>query len=139
MIKYIKYNDTLDYLAIGDGFFEGWERYPSKKTHRKILKESYLSIVAVENSTIIGFINCISDGILSAYIPLLEVLPEYRNKGIGKNLVNKLLEELGKIYMIDVFCDDDVVRFYEECKMTKYGNAMLIRNYENQEGKLNRI
>ena len=30
---------------------------------------------------VVGFVTAISDGVLSAYIPLLEVLPEYQGAG----------------------------------------------------------
>ena len=36
---------------------------------------------------VVGFITAISDGVLSAYIPLLEVLPGWRSQGIGGELV----------------------------------------------------
>lgn len=61
-----------------------------------------------------GFINAISDQVLSAYIPLLEVLPEYQRRGIGQMLVSKLKEDLQTYYMIDICCDENVLPFYEE-------------------------
>ena len=36
----------------------------------------------------------ISDGVLSAFIPLLEVLPEWPGHGIGSELVRRMLAEL---------------------------------------------
>lgn len=70
---------------------------------------------------------------LSAYIPFLEVLPEYKNKGIGKELVNRMLKELDDIYMIDLCCDDDLVPYYDKFGMTKT-NGMILRNYKMQSG-----
>ena len=40
---------------------------------------------------IVGFITAISDGVLSAYIPFLEVFPAYKSKGNGKELNNGML------------------------------------------------
>jgi len=64
--------------------------------HLKLLKNSYKIVVAIDNSCnkVVGFITSISDGIISAYIPLLEVLPEYQQQGIGKELVSRLLQDL---------------------------------------------
>lgn len=92
-------------------------------------------VLAMDDNTtqVVGFITAISDGILSAYIPLLEVLPEYKNNGIGKELVKQMLKELDNIYMIDLCCDDDLVPFYEKFGMMK-GNSMLFRNYQRQSG-----
>lgn len=136
MIKYEVYTTSISQMKLGDGFFEGWPNPPSKEMHRVILEQAYKSLVAVdeERQEIIGFIHAISDGILSAYIPLLEVLPQYRNKGIGTELVKRMLQELDSLYMIDLCCDEDLVAFYEELGLRK-SQAMIGRNYQNQSGR----
>jgi ribosomal protein S18 acetylase RimI-like enzyme len=95
------------------GFFVDWPNPPSPETHLQMMKNSAKVVVAVDGERVAGFITAISDGVLAAYIPLLEVLPEYKNQGIGKELVEKMLEELSDIYMIDLCCDDDMVPYYE--------------------------
>jgi hypothetical protein len=37
-----------------------------------------ISMLYVDNGRVIGFITAVTDKVLSAYIPLLEVLPAYR-------------------------------------------------------------
>ena len=66
MITYEKYANTYD---LPDGFFEGWPNPPSKEKHRELLEKSYLSLVALDGTAIVGFVNVISDGVLSCYIP----------------------------------------------------------------------
>ena len=58
--------------------------------------------VDLDEARIVGFISVISDGILCAYIPLLEVLPEYQGRGIGSALVRRALAELEGFYMVDL-------------------------------------
>lgn len=70
----------------------------------------------------------------SAYIPLLEVLPEYQNQGIGKKLIQLLLEELKDIYMIDLICDEELQPYYEKVGMMK-AKGMISRNYKYQSGR----
>ena len=110
-----------------------WPNPPNPQTHLKLLKNSSKVVIALEDNAnqIVGFITAISDGVLSAYIPFLEVLPEYKNKGIGKELVKRMLKELEDIYMVDLCCDDDLVPYYEKFGMFK-SNGMLVRNYEMQ-------
>ena len=48
----------------------------------------------------VGFVTAISDGVLSAFIPLLEVLPEWQGPGIGTELVRRILAELEDFYMV---------------------------------------
>lgn len=117
------------------GFFVDWPNPPSPQTHLKLLKNSSKVVIAVDEKTnqVVGFITAISDGVLSAYIPLLEVLPAYKNKGIGKELVSRMLKELDHIYMVDLCCDDDLVPYYEKFGMTRT-NGMIVRNYKMQAG-----
>lgn len=122
-----------------NGFFVDWPNPPNPQTHLKLLKNSSKVVIAFDNhkNQVVGFITAISDGVLSAYIPFLEVLPEYKGKGIGKELVNQMLKELDHIYMVDLCCDDDLVPYYENFGMLK-SNGMLVRNYEMQSGISNK-
>ena len=118
------------------GFFSGWKNYPSAERHLTLLQNSEYIILAYddEKHKVAGFINAISDGVLSAYIPLLEVLPEYQRRGIGSELVKRMIRKLKDYYMIDVICDESVQKFYEKSGLHKY-TAMINRNYDKQCGK----
>ena len=118
-----------------EGVFEGWPNLPSAETLHRILSNSYAFVLAVTpDGQVVGFVNAIGDGVLSAYIPLLEVRREWRGRGIGSELVRRLLAELDGLYMIDTSCDDDLVPFYERLGLSR-GNAMFLRNYVAQSGK----
>ena len=80
-----------------------------------------------------GFVTAISDGVLSAYMPLLEVLPDYQGRGIGRELVERMLTLLSGHYMIDLVCDKDMQSFYARFGMKPF-IAMAIRNYDRQSG-----
>ncbi len=116
------------------GFFVGWPNPPSESVFLKLLANSQYRILALDSENkLIGFITAISDGTLSAYIPFLEVLPEYQKQGIGKELVKQMMEKLKHLYMVDLSCDNDLTAFYKHLGMLKT-NAMILRNYENQSG-----
>ncbi|MCK9524690.1 MAG: GNAT family N-acetyltransferase [Limnochordia bacterium] len=130
MVKYEKYTIELDHLQL-EGFFVGWAAPLDEGKHREILKKSFLSLVAIDEdkNKIVGFLNVISDGVLSAYIPLLEVLPDYQGQGIGSELVRRALAELQHLYMIDLCCDQELQPYYEKLGMhPSFG--MIYRNYE---------
>ena len=133
----IVYKNNIDGISstMLNGFFVDWPNPPNLQTHLKLLKNSSKVVIAFDENTnqVVGFITAISDGVLSAYIPFLEVLPAYKNKGIGKELVKRMLKELDDIYMIDLCCDDDLIPYYENFGMIK-SNGMLVRNYEMQSG-----
>ncbi|WP_432749901.1 GNAT family N-acetyltransferase [Paenibacillus amylolyticus] len=100
-----------------------------------MLEKSYAIELAVDEDTgkVVGFIQAISDGVLSAYIPLLEVVPEYKGRGIGTALVQRIFERLRDLYMIDLLCDPELQTFYEKQGMSK-ASGMVIRHYQNQSG-----
>ena len=125
------FNDlnTITADNLRGGFFEGWASPPSPEQHLALLHGSSHVVIALEGIDIVGFVNAISDGVLTAYIPLIEVLPSHRGDGIGSELMRRLLEQLDGLYMIDVMCDEDVFPFYEHFGFQRAGGG-IIRNYE---------
>ena len=119
-----------------NGFFEGWPSPPTPETHLRILHGSDAIVLALTDSDaprVIGFATAITDGILAASIPLLEVLPDHRGRGIGREIITRLLARLDHLYMIDVTCDPDVLPFYTSIGMTPSTGASL-RNLQHQAG-----
>ena len=100
-----------------------------------LLQKSTHCIVALnENGDVIGFITAITDGVLSSYIPFLEVLPDYQGKGIGSELTKRMLATLESSYMIDLLCDQELQSFYEKFGMKK-ATGMMLRNFDKQRGE----
>jgi len=126
----ITYTSMLDGVAAENlqGFFVGWNSIPSPDSHLRILQNSDHVVLAKDGEKVIGYITAITDKTISAYIPLLEVLPEYQKQGIGAELMKKMLELLKEFYMIDLLCDTDLQPFYEQFGMERV-HGMYIRNY----------
>ena len=123
---------TPDHLR--GGFFVGWPNPPSPETHYRILANSYKIVLARnEEKLVVGFVTSVSDGVSAAYIPHLEVLPAYQKRGIGSELVRRLLNQLGHLYMIDLVCDPELKQYYERFGMQAI-TGMILRNYERQSG-----
>lgn len=132
----IVYTDALEGVQAEQlkGFFVEWPNPPSAETHLRILQGSAAVVLAKEaDGEVIGFITAVSDGVLSAYIPLLEVLPAYQHQGVGGELVKRMLEKLRELYMVDLICDAEMEPFYTRFGMRPY-HAMFIRNYDRQSG-----
>jgi GNAT superfamily N-acetyltransferase len=131
----IIYTDSLADVTsehLQDGFFVGWPHPPSPTTHYRILANSAAIVLArIADGPVIGFITAISDGISCAYIPHLEVLPAYQGRGIGTELVRRMLANLRHLYMIDLVCDPAVQRFYERLGLRPVV-GMVVRNYDRQ-------
>jgi GNAT superfamily N-acetyltransferase len=131
----ITYVDSVDGISSESlsGFFVGWSSPPSPVTHLKMLQRSSHVVLAMHKGRAVGFINAVSDNTLAAYIPLLEVLPDYQGRGIGSELVQRVLTLLEGMYMVDLVCDEDMIGFYERLGL-KPARAMMRRNFAVQSG-----
>jgi len=81
----VEYAESADGVEAShlEGFFVGWPQPPSRDRHLEVLHAADHVVLAREGERVVGFATAISDGVLSAYIPLLEVLPENQGSGIG--------------------------------------------------------
>jgi len=109
------------------GFFVGWPRQPSTQQHLAVLRGSYRSVVAINHADnrAVGFVNMLSDGVLTAFIPWLEVLPEYQGQGIGEELMRRILEGTERFYSVDLVCDEALVTYYERFAMASASSCLL--------------
>jgi len=134
----IEYTKDLSGIAenMMTEFFVGWPNPPSAATHLKILRSSYRAYVAVDRdcNRVVGFITAVSDGVLTVYIPLLEVVKSYQGKGIGSALVKHMLAECENIYMVDICHDAELAPFYAHFGAYR-GHASVFRNFVAQAGK----
>jgi ribosomal protein S18 acetylase RimI-like enzyme len=112
----IDYTDSLDGITPDHlrGFFVGWPDPPTPQRHLDVLRGSAEIVLAVdaEAARVVGFITAISDSVLAAFIPLLEVLPAYQGQGIGSEMVRRMFEKLAPLYAVDLTCDASLQPFY---------------------------
>jgi GNAT superfamily N-acetyltransferase len=112
-----------------EGFFDGWPAAPTSEALLDILRASAFAALACDGDQVVGFVNALSDGALAVYIPLLEVRASYRSRGIGSELVGRVLSRFSDAYMVDAVCDPDVAPFYERLGMARLA-GMAHRNRE---------
>ena len=74
--------------------------------------EVNLGVGAWDGDKLIGFTRAMSDGLYRAYVEDVMIDPVYRGKKIGERMVAKLLEELGDIEIVSLFCEPERVAFY---------------------------
>lgn len=128
----ITYSDRAAEVVPDDlaGFFVGWPSSPALDRRLELLRRSDAVSLAYEEGSLVGFATAISDGVLAAYIPFLEVLPSHQRRGIGTALIEKLLAQLDDLYMVDVVCDAPLEPFYARLGFRTLDRAMGLRRRE---------
>ena len=104
-----------------------WKDHYDKSGIKYLIKGSFVFAVVVDKKTgkTIGMGRVLSDGISDAYIQDLVILQEYRNKGIGKKLVKKLIDycKSKNIHWIALISEPNQEEFYKKIgfkEMKKY-------------------
>jgi ribosomal protein S18 acetylase RimI-like enzyme len=87
--------------------------YPDKLV--TAMKNSSSVFTAWDNDRLVGLVNVLDDGIMTAYVHYLLIKPEYQHIGIGKKLV-KLVSDKYKDYLrIVLIAYDKEIGFYKHC------------------------
>ena len=113
-ILVFKFNEKVSEKALADlRESVGWNRMENE--YKSPLMTSYYHIAVYENEKLIGYIDCVSNGVTDAYIQDLMVCPNHQGKGIGTDLMNKMIKYLKekRIYMISVVYEERLKPFYE--------------------------
>ncbi len=128
----IAYSDSAAEVVPDDlaGFFVGWPSPPTLDRRLELLRRSDAVSLAYDERSLVGFATAITDGVLAAFIPFLEVLPSHQHRGIGTGLIERLLAQLEDLYMVDVVCDAPLERFYAQLGFTPLDRAMGLRRRE---------
>ena len=109
------FNEAVSAKALADlREAVGWNRMENEYVNP--LLTSYYHIAVYETDLLIGYVDCVSNGVTDAYIQDLMIHPYYQRKGIGTNVMFKMIEYLKEkhIYMISVVFDEDLKSFYKK-------------------------
>jgi ribosomal protein S18 acetylase RimI-like enzyme len=96
----------------------GWSRRPLRRV-RRALRHSLLRVGLWRHDPrlprLVGFARCTGDGVVDATIWDVAVHPLYQGVGLGKALMDYVLEELNGmgVERVSLFADPGVVGFYE--------------------------
>lgn len=83
-----------------------------------VLKHSFSGVVAIENGETIGMARTVGDGHLILYIQDVIIAPSHRSQGLGRTLLQALLDEAAKDCLpsctIGLFAATGQAGFYEK-------------------------
>ncbi len=122
----IQYSETRDLqlesvLALYHA--NGWSAAEKPELLHKALLESHSLVTAWDGSKFIGLGNAISDGHLVVYYSHLLVLPEYQGRGIGTQLMHKLMARYDGFHQHILVADGRAIEFYRKCGFERAGKT----------------
>ena len=110
----------------------GWWLHEHDPSHiPELVRSSFAFAVAVDriSGRAIGMGRVISDGVADAYIQDLVVLPEYREQGVGKNILQTLLRFCysRKITWIALIAEPGTEEFYSRLGFSTMKDHVAMR------------
>jgi GNAT superfamily N-acetyltransferase len=100
-----------------------WENRKEQDIEKMLKREIYVG--AWKGDVLIGFARAVSDGKFRAYIEDVVLHTEFQKSGIGREIVSRLLKELSHIDVISLFCEEDLIPFYEKNKF-KFSKSQFV-------------
>lgn len=99
---------------------------------RKMCQQSWYVLYAYQGSKLVGMGRIISDGVITGLICGVGVLPSSQGVGIGRMLVNGLIEQCDRHRIIpQLMCDEKLASYYETAGFKKFTIGMT---RERKEG-----
>lgn len=74
-----------------------------------------------------GFARAVTDHFFRAYIEDVIVHKNVRKQGVGEKMLSALLQELSQIDVISLFCEDELISFYEKQKFKSTKQVVMHR------------
>ena len=103
--------------------------------HKAAFTNSYAVVFVFEDENLIGFGRAISDGAYQAAIYDVAVLPDYQGKGIGKLILQQIVEKCPQCNII-LYSSPGKEQFYETLNFRRMKTGMaLFTNREKMKEK----
>jgi len=110
----------------------GWWPERSEKDIARVLVRG-VAIAAWDDERLVGFARAVSDGRFRAYIEDVVVHEHYRRQGVAMDLLERLLDELGTIDVVSLFCDPRLAPLYERAGFEPTRQLVLHRERPSPE------
>ena len=110
-----------------------WSSANKPNELRGALLNSHSLLTAWDGGRLVGLGNAISDGHLVVYYPHLLVDPEFQRKGIGSELMRRLMAKYEGFHQHVLIADGRSIGFYEKCGLTRAGKTEPMWIYSGKD------
>ncbi len=97
------------------------------------LRNSHSLVTARVAGELIGLGNAISDGYLVVYFPHMLVLPKFHGKGVGRKMMQALLEKYSSFHQLMLTADGRAIDFYKALGFERAGETEPMWIYAGTE------
>lgn len=79
-----------------------------------------------DGDLLIGFARDVTDGYFRAYIEDVFIHPRYRRQGLATQMLTQLIDALGHIETISLFCTPELLGLYEQLGFKARRNQVVM-------------
>lgn len=97
------------------------------------LRGSHSLVTARVSHELVGLGNAISDEHLVVYFPHILVLPEFHGKGVGRKMMQALLEKYSNFHQLMLTADGRAIDFYKTLGFERAGQTEPMWIYAGTE------
>jgi len=128
MVITYKVNAKIEPHQLAELFTKSGIKRPVEDLNRikKMIDNSDLIITAWDAEKLVGSARVITDFGFYSYIADLAIEKEYQNHGIGHELVNEIMKQVGEETTYVLISPPDTIDFFPKIGFEKCGSAFII-------------
>lgn len=100
----------------------GWSNYTREPDmlHRAFANSLYV-LAAFDGNKLVGVVRAVGDGASIVFAQDLLVLPQYQRRGVGSELLRRLMQKYQDVYQFQLLTDNSAknIAFYESVGLIK--------------------
>ena len=110
-----------------------WSSADKPEALHKGLLGSHSLIMAWDEATLVGLGNAISDGHLVVYFPHMVVHPDYQGRGIGTELMKRMMARYRGFHQQALIADGRAIDFYKRLGFVRAGATEPLWIFDGRE------
>ncbi len=96
-----------------------WLHFRLPKKLQEAYQKSDFVVTAWDGERLVGAGRAVTDGCFNAFFPDIAVHPGYHGKGVGREIVARLLERCKAFYNVTAVAEDEIAEnFFRKCGLT---------------------